>query len=593
MSAQPAGDVRELSMSEALNEALRQEMERDASVFAIGEDIGMHGGLFGVTAGLLDRFGPERVVDSPISEAGITGAGVGAALVGCRPVVELQIFDFVTIAMDQLVNHAAKWRYMSGGQVSVPLVVRGPISNGIGMAAQHSQTLEAWFVHTPGLIVMMPSTPADAKGLLTSAIREPNPVVLLEKRLLYARRGPVPEGEHVVPIGVAEIKRPGRDVTVVAAGMCVHQALQAARTLAREGVEVEVIDPRTLKPLDIETIAGSVERTGRLVVVNEGARAGGFASEVVARVVETSWGALRAEPQRVTSLDTPIPYAAGLERAVLPSVADVEEAIRRTLDRALMRGLAGRCAIVTGAASGIGAATAARLAQAGAAVVLGDIADERGRAVAAALEAAGGAVAFQRCDVAREDDWRALAVLARARFGGIDAVVNNAYANVVCPTIALEPADWRRMLDVNIGQVYHSVRACLPDLAERRGAMVNVASVHAHVGFDGHAGYDAAKGAICALTRELAVELGPAVRVNAVLPGPIITGIWDDIDEDERAASAAMTTLARNGQPDEVAAAIAFLLSDEASYISGTELVVDGGWSITKHTRPPLPRHSG
>ena len=258
-----------------------------------------------------------------------------------------------------------------------------------------------------------------------------------------------------------------------------------------------------------------------------------------------------------------------------------------------MRGLAGRCAIVTGAASGIGAATAARLAQAGAAVVLGDIADERGRAVAAALEAAGGAVAFQRCDVAREDDWRALAVLARARFGGIDAVVNNAYANVVCPTIALEPADWRRMLDVNIGQVYHSVRACLPDLAERRGAMVNVASVHAHVGFDGHAGYDAAKGAICALTRELAVELGPAVRVNAVLPGPIITGIWDDIDEDERAASAAMTTLARNGQPDEVAAAIAFLLSDEASYISGTELVVDGGWSITKHTRPPLPRHSG
>jgi 2-oxoisovalerate dehydrogenase E1 component len=325
------GTARELTMSEALNEALHEEMERDPTVLVIGEDIGMHGGLFGVTSGLLDRFGEPRVIDSPISEAAITGFGVGGALVGCSPVVELQIFDFVTLTMDQLVNHAAKWRYMSGGQVSVPLVVRGPISNGIGMAAQHSQTLEAWFVHTPGLIVMMPSTAADAKGLLKSAIREPNPVVFLEKRLLYSRRSAIPAGEHLVPIGVADVKRPGRDVTVVATGMCVHQSLQAARTLARESVEVEVIDPRTLKPLDVETIAGSVERTGRLVVVSEGARAGGFASEVVARVIESSWSALRAEPQRVTARDTPIPYAASLERAVLPSVDDVEAAIRRVL----------------------------------------------------------------------------------------------------------------------------------------------------------------------------------------------------------------------------------------------------------------------
>ncbi len=320
--------TRELTMSAALNEALIEEMERDAGVFTIGEDIGMHGGLFAVTAGLLDRFGPSRVIDSPISEAGITGAGVGAALVGCRPVVELQIFDFVTLTMDQLVNHAAKWRYMSGGQVSVPLVVRGPISNGIGMAAQHSQTLEAWFVHAPGLVVMMPSTPYDAKGLLKSAIRDDNPVVFLEKRLLYARPGAVPSGDYVVPIGVADVQREGSDVTVVATGMCVHQSLQAARTLAREGIEVEVVDPRTLKPLDMETIGGSIEKTGRLVVVNEGARAGGFASEVVARAVDSCWAKLRAEPRRVTGADTPIPYAAGLERQVLPAVDQIVGEIR-------------------------------------------------------------------------------------------------------------------------------------------------------------------------------------------------------------------------------------------------------------------------
>jgi pyruvate/2-oxoglutarate/acetoin dehydrogenase E1 component len=318
-------------MAEALNEALHAEMERDPGVFVVGEDIAQIGGLFQVTAGLLERYGPQRVIDAPISEAGQVGAGVGAALVGCRPVVELQIFDFVTLTMDQVVNHAAKWRYMSGGQVSVPLVIRGPISNGIGMAAQHSQTLEAWFVHTPGLIVMMPSNAADAKGLLKSAIREDNPVVFLEKRLLYARRGPVPEGDHLVPIGVADVKRPGGDVTVVATGMCVHQALQAARAAARDGIEAEVIDPRTLKPLDMDTIGGSVRKTGRLVVVSEGARAGGFASEVVARVIEDAWGSLRAEPQRVTAKDTPIPYAASLEREVLPSVEDVEAAIRRVV----------------------------------------------------------------------------------------------------------------------------------------------------------------------------------------------------------------------------------------------------------------------
>ncbi len=323
---------RERTMSEALNEALHEEMERDPTVFAIGEDIAQMGGLFQVTAGLLDRFGPQRVIDSPISEAAIAGSGVGAAIVGCRPVVELQISDFVTLTMDQVVNHAAKWRYMSGGKVSVPFVIRGPISNGIGMAAQHSQTLEAWFVHAPGLIVIMPATPYDAKGLLKSAIREPNPVVFLEKRLLYSRRGPVPEGEYTIPIGVADVKREGRDATVVAYAQGVHHALQAARQLATEGIELEVIDVRTLKPLDLDTVAGSVRKTGRLVVVSEGARAGGYASEVVARIVDEAWDALRAAPVRVTAKDTPIPYAAALEREVLPQAEDVVAGARSVLE---------------------------------------------------------------------------------------------------------------------------------------------------------------------------------------------------------------------------------------------------------------------
>jgi pyruvate/2-oxoglutarate/acetoin dehydrogenase E1 component len=314
-------------MAAALNEALHEEMARDDAVFMIGEDIGRNGGLFKVSEGLQQRFGSARVVDSPISEAAISGAGVGAALVGCRPVVELQHFDFVTLAMDQIVNHAAKWRYMSGGNVSVPLVIRGPVANGVGLAAQHSQSLESWFVHVPGLIVIMPSNPYDAKGLLKSAIRDDNPVLILEKRLLYTKTGPVPEEEYTVPIGVADIKRSGTDVTVVGISQGVNLALQAARQLQRDNIDVEVIDPRTLKPLDIDTITASVRKTGRLVVVSEGARAGGFASEVVARVLDTAFDALTVAPVRVTAADTPIPYAAALERAVLPGLQDVLSAI--------------------------------------------------------------------------------------------------------------------------------------------------------------------------------------------------------------------------------------------------------------------------
>ncbi len=323
--------IREINQSEALNEALREEMQRDPNVWIMGEDIGEIGGLFKVTDGLLTQFGSQRVVSSPISEAAIAGAGVGAALVGCRPVVEVQIADFVSLMMDQVVNHAAKWRYMSGGKVTVPFVLRGPVSSGIGMAAQHSQTLEAWFVHAPGLVVIMPSTPYDAKGLLKSAIRDDNPVVFLEKRLLYSRLGPVPEGEYLVPIGVADVKRPGTDVTVVTYSMGVPMSLQAARQLAAEGIEVEVVDLRTLKPLDIDTIAESVTKTGRLVVVSEGCRAGGMASEIVARVCDEVFAALKAPPVRVTAADVPMPYAAQLERAVLPQVDDVVDGIKQAV----------------------------------------------------------------------------------------------------------------------------------------------------------------------------------------------------------------------------------------------------------------------
>jgi 2-oxoisovalerate dehydrogenase E1 component len=320
-------------MAEALNEALHQEMAADPAVFVIGEDVATIGGLFQITKGLLERFGPQRVIDAPISEAGQAGAGVGAALVGCRPVVELQIADFVSLVMDQVVNHAGKWRYMSGGRVTVPFVLRGAVSSGIGMAAQHSQTLESWFVHAPGLVVIMPATPYDAKGLLKSAIRDDNPVVFLEKRLLYSRREPVPEDDYTVPIGVADVKNEGSDVTVVTYGQGVHLALQAARQLAPEDVSVEVIDLRTLKPLDIDTVAESVRKTGRLVTVTEAARAGSMASEVVARVCDVAFDALRTQPVRVTASDTPMPYAASLERAVLPQVDDVVAAARRVLGR--------------------------------------------------------------------------------------------------------------------------------------------------------------------------------------------------------------------------------------------------------------------
>jgi acetoin:2,6-dichlorophenolindophenol oxidoreductase subunit beta len=320
--------MRQISFVEALNHALREEMRKDSCVFVMGEDIGRMGGLFNVTKGLLEEFGADRVIDTPISEAAIAGAGVGSALVGARPVIEFQFLDFITLAMDQVVNHAAKLRYMTGGSVSVPLVLRAPVCGGVGLGAQHSQSLEAWFVHVPGLKVVMPSNPADAKGLLKSAIRDDNPVLFLEHRLLYAQTGPVPEGDFTVSIGLADIKRAGKDVTIVATGRTLPLSLTVAEKLAREGIDAEVIDPRTLKPLDTATIVNSVKKTNRLVVVSDGWRTCGYAAEVMAMVVEECFFDLDAPIQRVCGKDVPMPVAPALQRAAMVSEEDILRACR-------------------------------------------------------------------------------------------------------------------------------------------------------------------------------------------------------------------------------------------------------------------------
>jgi 2-oxoisovalerate dehydrogenase E1 component len=333
VSAPPPKRGRELTFSEALNEALRQEMRRDPRVFVMGEDVGLIGGIFRVTQGLYEEFGPERVRDTPISEATFVGCGLGAAATGLRPVVEIQIWDFVACAMDQIVNQIAKFRYMLGGKPTVPLVIRGPQGGGIRLAAQHSQSLEAWFIHIPGLTVIAPSTPYDAKGLLIAAIRDDNPVIFLEHKLLYQPvvKEPVPEEPYALPIGQADIKRPGRDVTVVATQLMVHRALRAAEKLEAEGVSVEVIDPRTLYPLDEETIVNSIKKTNRLLVVHEAVKRGGVGAELCAAVIEKAFGYLDAPPLRLGAREVPMPYNDGLERATIPSEEDIIAGVRRLL----------------------------------------------------------------------------------------------------------------------------------------------------------------------------------------------------------------------------------------------------------------------
>jgi 2-oxoisovalerate dehydrogenase E1 component len=322
--------TRTLSMVDAIREAIDQEMTRDPRVFVIGEDIGKIGGIFGCTRGLIEKYGAERLRDTPISEAVIANAAVGAAITGLRPIVEIQIFDFVTLMMDAIVNQAAKFRTMLGGAPTVPVVFRGPQGGGIRLAAQHSQSLEAWFCHIPGLIVLAPSTPYDAKGLLTAAIRDDNPVVFLEHKLLYVQStGAVPEAPYAIPIGKADIKRPGRDVTVVATMAMVEPALAAARLLARDhGIDVEVVDPRTLRPLDGETILASVRKTNRCIVVHEGWRRFGFGAEVVSMIMEEAFDWLDAPVVRVGMDDLPMPYNDKLERAVIPGVERIVDAVR-------------------------------------------------------------------------------------------------------------------------------------------------------------------------------------------------------------------------------------------------------------------------
>jgi len=331
---EPPAGTRELTYLEALKEAMAQEMERDERVFVIGEDVGLIGGTFGVTRGLFQRFGKDRLMNTPISEMGIAGAAVGSAISGRRPIAEIQIFDFVTFMMDMIVNQAAKLRYMLGGTPTVPVVFRGPQGGGIRLAAQHSQSLEAWFAHVPGLIVVAPSTPYDAKGLLISSIRDDNPVMFLEHKLLYlGQTAPVPEQPYEIPIGKADIKRSGTDVTVIATQVMVERALSAAEILARENISVEVIDPRTLRPLDMDCFVRSVKKTHRCVIVHEAWRTGGLGGEIAAQIGELAFDWLDAPIERVGAMEVPMPYNDKLERAVIPSQNAIADAIRRVCYR--------------------------------------------------------------------------------------------------------------------------------------------------------------------------------------------------------------------------------------------------------------------
>jgi pyruvate/2-oxoglutarate/acetoin dehydrogenase E1 component len=318
-----------LTYREACRQAIWEEMERDPNVVIFGEDVALIGGTFGVSAGMLEKFGPDRVLDTPISEAAIIGAAAGAAMTGLRPIGELMFIDFVTVGMDQLVNQAAKWHYMTGGQVNVPMVIRAATGTGRRMAAQHSQNLEAWLTHVPGLKVIMPSCPNDAKGLLKAAIRDNNPVVFLEHKIMYNDEGEVQEGEFVLPIGKADVKREGTDVTVVALSRMVNYTLKAAEILEKEGISVEVVDPRTLKPLDIDTIVESVRKTNRVAIVHEAVEFGGFGAEIATQIGTHAFGDLDAPVLRICGSENPIPFSPTLEDASIPSVDSIVKGVRQ------------------------------------------------------------------------------------------------------------------------------------------------------------------------------------------------------------------------------------------------------------------------
>jgi len=307
----------------AINEALSEEMERDDKVFLLGEDVGAFGGAMAVTKGLYEKFGPKRIIDMPISESVIIGSALGCALTGLRPIAEIMFIDFTCVCMDQIVNQVAKIRYMLGGQVRVPLVIRTQGGAGKSNAAQHSQSLESWFVHTPGIKVVMPSTPYDVKGLLKSCIREDNPIMFIEHKFLYNTKGEIPDGDYTIPIGKADIKREGNDVTLATYSRMVLFALEAANILEKEGISVEVIDLRTLSPLDMDVILDSVKKTGCLLTVEEGNKSLGVGAEIVSRVLEKAFDYLDAPPRRLASRDIPIPFNRDLERAVLPDIQKI------------------------------------------------------------------------------------------------------------------------------------------------------------------------------------------------------------------------------------------------------------------------------
>ena len=316
--------MREITYLEAIREAMTQEMERDETVFLIGEDVGVYGGAFQVSNGMLEQFGSERILDTPITELGLTGAAVGAALVGMRPIAEIMFMDFTTLASEQLVNQAAKLRFMFGGKATVPMVLRTPAGSGTGAAEHHSQSLENWFVHVPGLKVVMPSTPYDAKGLLISAIRDNNPVVFIEHKLLYKTKGEVPEESYTIPLGQADVKREGKDLTIVATSIMVSRALEAAEKLAAEGIEVEIVDPRTLRPLDTAPIVNSIKKTGKVLIVHEAVKTGGFGGELAGVIAESeAFGYLDAPIARLAGREMPVPYNRNLELHTVPQVDDI------------------------------------------------------------------------------------------------------------------------------------------------------------------------------------------------------------------------------------------------------------------------------
>ena len=324
--------VREITFAQALNEALDYEMSKDPKVVVMGEDVGVYGGIYGVTAGLYDKYGPERVIDTPIAESGFVGTGVGAAATGLlRPVVELMFIDFLGVTFDQIYNQAAKMRYMFGGKAKISMVLRTTCGAGFSAAAQHSQSLHAIFAHVPGLKVVMPSTPYDAKGLLISSIEDDDPVIFIEHKALYAVKGEVPEEPYSIPLGEADVKREGKDVTIVATAAMVHKSLEVAEKLEKDGISVEVVDPRTIVPLDVDTIINSIKKTGKLVVVDEGYPRASFASDIAALAASKAFDSLKAPVKIITPPATPVPFSPVLESEWIPSSEKIEKAVREIL----------------------------------------------------------------------------------------------------------------------------------------------------------------------------------------------------------------------------------------------------------------------